>query len=141
MTTGPGDEKAAGGPGRGHFRAPHADRERVIAALKVAFIQGRLTKDEFDSRVGRALRSRTCAELAALTADIPAGLTGLVAGDPLQADIRPGHRRRARKIAGSLAAIAVIVATISVASLSPRPAVVPAPMPRERSCMWPLQTG
>ena len=53
MTTGPGDEKAAGGPGRGHFRASHADRERVIAALKAAFIQGRLTKDEFDSRVGR----------------------------------------------------------------------------------------
>src|SRR6516165_6405031 len=129
MTTGPGDEKAAGGPGRGHFRASHADRERVIAVLKVAFIQGRLTKDEFDSRVGRALGSRTYAELAALTADIPAGLTGLVARDAPQVDIRPRHRRRARGIAGVLAAITVIVATISVASLSPRPAVVPAPRP------------
>src|SRR5215471_16980468 len=129
MTTGPGDEKAAGGPGRGHFRASHADRERVIAALKAAFIQGRLTKDEFDSRVGRALGSRTYRELAALTADIPTGLTGLVARDAPQADIGPGHRRRARGIAGILAATAVIVATISVASLSPRPAVVPAPRP------------
>src|SRR5215472_7906586 len=129
MTTGPGDEKAAGGPGRGFLRASHADRERVIAVLKAAFIQGRLTKDEFDSRVGRALGSRTYAELAALIADIPAGLTGPAARNAPHADNSPPHRRRARGIAGSLAAIAVVVATISVASLSHRPAVVPAPMP------------
>ena len=76
MTTGPGDEKAAGGPDRGHFRASHDDREQVIAALRAAFIQGRLTRDEFDLRVGRALGARTYAELAALTADLPAGPTG-----------------------------------------------------------------
>ncbi len=129
MTTGPGDEKAAGGPGHGHLRASHADRERVIAALKIAFIQGRLTSDEFDQRVGRALGSQTYAELAALTADLPAGLTGPVARNAPQADTRPRHGRRARRIAGSLAAIAVIVATISEASLSPRPATVAAPRP------------
>jgi hypothetical protein len=43
----------------------------VISALKTAFVQGRLVKDEFDSRVGQALASRTHAELAAITADIP----------------------------------------------------------------------
>jgi len=129
MTTGPGDEKAAGGLGRGHLRASRADRERVIAALKAAFIQGRLTNDEFDSRVGRALGSRTYAELAALTADIPAGVTGPLARNALQAGIRPRHRRRAQRIAGSLAALAVIVATVSVAALSHRPAIVPAPRP------------
>ena len=69
MTTGPGDEKAAGGSDRGHFRASHADREQVIAALRAAFIQGRLTRDEFDLRVGRALEARTYAELAALTVE------------------------------------------------------------------------
>ena len=127
MTTGPGDEKAAGGSGDGHLRVSHADREQVIATLKAAFIQGRLSRDELDLRVGRALGSRTYAELAALTADIPAGLTGLAAHNALQADTRP--RRRARRIAGSLAAVAVIVATISVASLSHRPATVAAPGP------------
>ncbi len=71
MTTGPGDEKAAGGPGCGHLRASGADRERVVAALRTAFIQGRLTADEFDLRVGRALGARTHGELAALTADLP----------------------------------------------------------------------
>ena len=129
MTTEPGDEKAAGGPGRGHFRASHADREQVIAALRAAFIQGRLTRDEFDLRVGRALGARTYAELAALTADLPAGLTGPVARNAPQPGIRPRRRRRARRIAGSLAAIAVIAAALSVASLSHRPAAVAPPRP------------
>jgi hypothetical protein len=40
--------------------------------LKAAFVQGRLDKDELDARVGQALASQTYAELAALTADIPA---------------------------------------------------------------------
>jgi hypothetical protein len=46
----------------------------VIGTLKAAFVQGRLVRDEFDLRVGQALAPRTYAELAALTADLPAGL-------------------------------------------------------------------
>jgi hypothetical protein len=56
--------------------ASHGEREQVIGALKAAFVQGRLTKAEFDARVGQALTSPTHAELAAMTADIPVGLTG-----------------------------------------------------------------
>jgi hypothetical protein len=67
--TGPEDPAAAG---RDRLRAGHADREQVIEALKDAFVQGRLTRDELDVRAGRALAARTRAELAALTADIPA---------------------------------------------------------------------
>ena len=70
MTTGPEQGTAAG---RGHLRAAHADREHAIELLKTAFVQGRLTKDELDARAGHALTARTYAELAALTADIPAG--------------------------------------------------------------------
>ena len=58
--------------GRGRLRAAHADRDRVVSALKAAFVQGRLARDEFDTRVGQALASRTYAELAVVTADIPA---------------------------------------------------------------------
>jgi len=43
----------------------------VIDALKAAFVQGRLTKDELGRRTGQALASRTYGELAAITADIP----------------------------------------------------------------------
>ena len=72
---GPGDEitAATGGPGR--LRASHADREQVIEVLKAAFVQGRLDRDEFGLRMGRALASRTYGDLAILTADVPAPLT------------------------------------------------------------------
>ena len=76
MTAGPGDGIAAAAAGRGHLRASHADRELVIGVLKASFVDGRLTKDEFDLRVGHAFASRTYADLAALTADIPAGPGG-----------------------------------------------------------------
>ncbi len=58
--------------GCGHLRASHADREHVIEVLKVAFVQGRLTKDEFEARIGQTFVSRTYAELAVVTV----GLTG-----------------------------------------------------------------
>ena len=70
--TEPGDNRASGAGGRGRLRASHADRERVVEVLKDAFVQGRLNKGELDARVGQAFASRTYAELAALTADIPA---------------------------------------------------------------------
>lgn len=69
--TGPGDEMAAPeNRGRGEFRASHADREQVINTLKAAFIEGMLSKDEFDQRVAQAFGSRTYAELAPITADL-----------------------------------------------------------------------
>jgi hypothetical protein len=59
--------------GYGNMRASTADRERVIDVLKAAFAEGRLTQDECEERVGQALSARTYAELAPLTADLPAG--------------------------------------------------------------------
>jgi len=43
--------------------------------LKAAFVQGMLTKAELDARVVQAFASRTRGDLAAITADLPAGLT------------------------------------------------------------------
>ena len=70
------------------LRASRADRERVIDLLKAAFVQGRLDRDEFDARIGQALASRTYGELSAVTADIPAELTGALPRRP------PGRTRR-----------------------------------------------
>jgi hypothetical protein len=93
---GPGDETSAGAGGHGHLRASHADRERVIGVLKAAFVQGMLAKDEFELRVGQTLASRTHAELAVRTADLPAGLAAAKPPQPARAQgrqpvVRPGR--------------------------------------------------
>jgi hypothetical protein len=91
VTVGPGDQGAADAAGRRSLRASHADREQVIGVLKAAFVQGRLAKDELDLRVGEALASRTCADLAALTADLPAGLATAQPPQPPQPPWAPGE--------------------------------------------------
>jgi Domain of unknown function (DUF1707) len=89
--TGPGDERPGAGCGR--LRASHADREQVIEVLKAAFVHGQLSKDEFDLRVGRAFTARILAELAAVTADIPAGVA--VAQPPRAPARKSADRARA----------------------------------------------
>lgn len=55
------------------MRAATADRERTVDVLKAGFAEGRLTQDEYEDRVERAYGARTYADLAALSADLPAG--------------------------------------------------------------------
>jgi hypothetical protein len=109
---GPGDEITAGTGSHSHLRASRADREQVIGVLKAAFVQERLTKDEFDLRVGQALASRTYAELAVLTADIPAGPIG---DQPPRTPVRVQARRPTSNAAkaGICVAIAVAVAAVT----------------------------
>src|SRR5579863_10127854 len=54
------------------LRASHADRDQVVELLRVAAGDGRLSAEELDDRLERALTARTYAGLAALTADLPA---------------------------------------------------------------------
>jgi len=70
--TGPWEPARAGAPGRGGFLASDADRERVVDALKTAFVHGLLTKDELGRRTGQALTARTYAELAVITTGLTA---------------------------------------------------------------------
>src|SRR5207248_10675274 len=78
VMTGPDEGELAG---RGHLRAAQADREQAITVLTAAYAQGRLTKDELEERAGRAFASRTYAELAALTADLPAANPAVMGSD------------------------------------------------------------
>jgi Domain of unknown function (DUF1707) len=89
----PQDGMPAGPAGRGRLRASHIDREHVVGMLKAAFVQGRLTKSEFDARVGQALTARTYAELGLLTADLPACPP---LRRPAQARARPPRRKLAK---------------------------------------------
>ncbi len=56
--------------------ASAADRDRAIRVLQESFAEGRLSWEEFDDRIGRALLSRDFPELAALIIDLPAGPLG-----------------------------------------------------------------
>jgi Domain of unknown function (DUF1707) len=53
------------------MRASHEDRDRVVDALRVACGDGRLSAEELDTRLERALSARTLGELAGLTTDLP----------------------------------------------------------------------
>ena len=58
------------------LRASHEDRDRVVEMLRVAAGDGRLSADELDERVERALTARTYGELSALVADLPGAQPG-----------------------------------------------------------------
>jgi hypothetical protein len=108
---GPEDEKVAG---RGYRRASRAEREQVIDVLKAAFVQGRLTKDEFDARIGLTFTARAGAELAAVTADVPARLAG---AQPPRKPSRPRTSNAVRWGAAGFITPAIIASAFAVASV------------------------
>ena len=116
MAAEPEDQMAVAAAARSRLRASHADREQVIDMLKAAFVHGRVTKDEFDARVGRAFASRTYAELAAVTADIPARqIADQPPGNPACAQGRPtmSHATKARRC------VVIALAMMTVATFAP----------------------
>jgi len=121
---GPGDEMLTGAVGQNRLRASHADREQVIAALKDAFVRGRLAKDEFDLRVSKALASY--AELDALTADIPAALTEAQSAEP----DRESHNKKViqRGTAAGAGVSMAFTATMVTVAHSPNVAYVAVPL-------------
>jgi Domain of unknown function (DUF1707) len=116
MMIGPDGEIAAGTVGRGGMRTSRAEREQAIEVLKVAFVQDRLTKDEFDVRAGQALAARTYAELAALTADIPAGPTeAQPLRKPARTTARPPMNRRILGPVGMIPTAATVLGILLLA--------------------------
>ncbi|HEX6521362.1 MAG TPA: DUF1707 domain-containing protein [Streptosporangiaceae bacterium] len=120
----PGSGDEPGGTDRGRMRASRTDREQVVEKLKTAYVQERLTEDELDARVGRALAARTYADLDALTADIPlAQPPDLVQSADLGRSAGPAGVRRGNLTWNrstktvfkcSIGAIAAITLTVSV---------------------------
>ena len=93
--------------GYGNMRASTADRERVIDVLKAAFAEGRLTQEEFEQRAGQTFSARTYAELATLTADLPAGPLGILVPQP-PAYPAPAPSRPMNKLAVASLVIALL---------------------------------
>jgi len=106
VVTGPSGTRAAAERQRLRLRASHADREQVVEVLKVAFVQGRLTKDELDTRAAQAFAAKTYADLAGLTADLPIG----------RVKAPPPPARTNVKAAVSLAITAILIPVVLVAA-------------------------
>ena len=79
----PGSGAVVPATGQGTLRASHADREQVAEVLRVAAGDGRLSPEELDERLERALTARTYDELATVIADLPAAGTAIAAAPPL----------------------------------------------------------
>lgn len=88
-----------GDPGPGglpELRASHEDREQAAETIRIAAGDGRLSADELDERLEKALTARTTGELAVLTADLPA-VPGAAAAQPkdlVQISCMGGNARR-----------------------------------------------
>lgn len=93
------DISPGGRQGDSELRASHADRDQVVEKLRVAAGDGRLTPEELDERLEAALTAKTYADLAALTADLPAvrqpaGIVPQPPRDLLRFDRRGGNVRQ-----------------------------------------------
>ena len=88
---------------RSELRASHDDRDRVVEMLRVSAGDGRLTAEELDERLERAMTARTYGELARLVADLPATgsaeslATAPRAKDVVRIDTRSGHVKRVER--------------------------------------------
>ena len=104
----------AGAAGRGRLRASDADREQAIDTLKAAFVHGQLTTDELGRRVGQALVSRTYADLAVLTADLPA-MTAAAQPSLVLARARESMAARVKVVAWSACVIILLAGLLATA--------------------------
>jgi hypothetical protein len=79
-------------PRDGRLRASDADREQVVTRLHTAATEGRLSSDELDERVHRALTALTYSDLDAVLDDLPRPRARGDRAPAHRAERRPAHR-------------------------------------------------
>lgn len=114
-----GDELAAGTGNRGRLRASDADREQVVEVLEAAFVQGRLTMDEFALRVTQAYASRTYADLDVLTADIPVRPAKARPPEPAR---EPDRKKLIRRGTAAGAGAGMVIPAVAITAAGGTPA-------------------
>jgi hypothetical protein len=96
----------------GHLRASDADRDRVVDALKTAFVEERLDQSELDERIGHALTSWTYGELVGATAGLPPSR----APAPRPRPAPPARiRRNKRKVTAGIVSTIVLLPLVGLA--------------------------
>ena len=109
------------------IRASDQERESVVDVLRDAFMDGRLTLDEFEERMSAAYAAKTWTDLRQLTGDLPVEpLLGAdlnlrpQAGQPQAVTPAAGpHRRKNERPLGRLLPVVFIWILIAAAAGSP----------------------
>lgn len=116
------------GPAR--LRASHEDRERVAAVIREQWQAGRLTDEELEERLGRALSARTLGNLRSLVHDLP-GVTSVAKPDRRGALVALGAllRRGVRVALMAMGILLVVVIVIGVFAGEDEDDPPPAPSP------------
>jgi len=95
------------------MRVADADREQLVEELREHAIEGRLTSDELEERIGGAYRASTRADLDVLRADLPVSSTSV----KLALSKRKRHlRRRLLQEAGGSVGVSLLSVGIWLAS-------------------------
>jgi hypothetical protein len=105
--------------------ASTADRDRAIGVLKSSFVEGRLTKDELELRVGQVLTTRLFPDIMALTHDLPVGPFGRLPAHP----VTPAPPRISRLAVAALVCAVAAPCTVGVSAV---PAIVLGHVARRR---------
>jgi Domain of unknown function (DUF1707)/Domain of unknown function (DUF4190) len=105
--------------------ASTADRDRAIGVLKSSFVDGRLTKDELEQRVGQVLTARLFPDVMALICDLPVGPFGRLPAHP----VTPAPPRISRLAVAAMVCAAAAPCTVGISGV---PAIVLGHMARHR---------
>jgi DUF1707 SHOCT-like domain/Domain of unknown function (DUF4190) len=105
--------------------ASAADRDRAAKVVAASFVEGRLTREELDQRMGQVLVSRYFEELMALTADLPAGPHGRLPAHP----VTPPFPRMSRLAVAALVCAGAGPVSLGITAI---PAIVLGEMARRR---------
>lgn len=104
-----------------HIRVSDADRNGVVALLQEATVEGRLSLDELEERIGSALNAKFWPELEALVDDLPPVTVDAAqedAGEPRGDEAPEGFTFDLAVRAGAIATLAFGALSIPVAFLS-----------------------
>jgi Domain of unknown function (DUF1707) len=95
------------------LRVADADRERLGDELREHLVAGRLSQEEFEERLERALEARTQGELDSLRGDLPMSADGVRRA---QAERRRHLRRRLVQEAGGTVGVSAVCVAVWLAS-------------------------
>jgi len=109
MTAGNGSQATSGQPQK--MRAADADRDRAVGLLNTAYTEGRLSKDEYDTRLESALSARTYADLDQVVTDWPAIVVGHIARSQIN---HTGEQGAGLALAGLILGWAAVILAVVI---------------------------